>query len=158
VADLASVGVIVSSVSDLLVRREPYPEAIPVLLQHLQQPHMDNVRDMLARSLATPQASYAHHLLVMEYRKQVAIDKFSGKISYVADGLAVAIAVTVQEEDMQSLLELAKEESLGDSRVLFLLRLKKSKNKVIVDALRELAFDPTFSKEIASWKTSSRKL
>lgn len=56
IADLASVGVNVHSVYDLVNTASPYGHAIPVLLDHLRRQYPDVIREGIARALAVRQA------------------------------------------------------------------------------------------------------
>ena len=67
------------------------------------------------------------------------------------DGLAAALAATVTDATIEELIALAKDQSFGDSRLLLLRGIKKSRSPAAREALRELSRDPAFSKEIASW-------
>lgn len=161
-AELREVEIDVNSVWDLLKRTVPYPAAIPILLKHLQLPHSDVVKDSLARALAVPEPEVrqAWPLLVDEYRKApagwgilVPGDTREHKLG-AKDGLAVTLSVATTEETLAELIELAKDQSLGDSRVLLLSALKKrrKKNALVQEAVLELANDPDLHKEIASWR------
>jgi hypothetical protein len=67
-------------------------------------------------------------------------------------GLAVALAATATENVMDELVALAKDRSQGESRVLLLRALRKSKSAVAKRAIEELASDPDLAKEITSWR------
>jgi hypothetical protein len=54
--DLRAVGLSASSAWDLVNSKEPYSQAVPVLLKHLQRPYSDRIREGIARALAIPQA------------------------------------------------------------------------------------------------------
>lgn len=127
--------------------RTPYPEAIPVLLDHLLRPYSDRVRSGIARALAVPDARYAWPLLVREY-KAAPLD------SEVKDGLGAALWVTSSDAVIDELIALAKDRSHGGSRLFLLRGLKRSRKPAAKQALDELSNDPELAKEIASWKRS----
>src|SRR3712207_4152728 len=52
VGDLHRAGFDVASAWDLANTSTPYPEALPVLVEHLQRPYPDRVREGIARALA----------------------------------------------------------------------------------------------------------
>jgi hypothetical protein len=56
VTDLAAVGWPVESVWDLVNTSKSYPEAIPVLLQHLPRPYHKRTREGIVRALAVLEA------------------------------------------------------------------------------------------------------
>lgn len=164
VKELAEIGIEVGSLSDLIMTRVPYPAAIPVLLKHLIQPYSDVTRETIARSLAVPdpEVRKAWPVLVREYRKApvglgtVAPGDTKEYPLHAKDGLAVALSATVTDATIDELVALAKDSSLGESRVLLLRGIRKSKNPVAKRAIKELASDPTLAKEIASWGKSRR--
>ena len=57
---------------------------------------------------------------------------------------------------VEELIALAKNRSHGNSRLLLLRGLKRSKSPAAKRALKELAFDPVLAKEIASWKRARK--
>lgn len=56
VADLAKVGLNVRSLGEFINTSESYPEAIPVLLDHLQRDHPPRIRESIIRSLTVVEA------------------------------------------------------------------------------------------------------
>jgi hypothetical protein len=56
-ADLRGVGVNVADLWALVMRKEPYPTAIPVLLEHLRRGYSPRTRQAIARALAVPDAN-----------------------------------------------------------------------------------------------------
>jgi len=164
VKELAEVGIEVGSLSDLIMRRVPYPTAIPVLLRHLVRPYSDVTRETIARSLAVPEPEVqkAWPILVEEYRKAqmgrgiVAPGDTKDYPLHAKDGLAVALSATVTDATVNELIALAKNPSLGGSRVLLLRGIRKSRNPAAKQAIEELASDPALAKEIASWRKGRR--
>jgi hypothetical protein len=156
VAELNAAGLQVKSVSNLGSKNNASPAAIPILFRHLQKPYLENTRAMIARALAIPEAAYLHDELVSAMRQRIAEDEAVGKgpktTRYLVQQLAVAVAETTTEDNILALVDLAQDESLGDDRLLFLRRLKRSKNPSVTALLAKLATDPVFSKEIASWR------
>jgi hypothetical protein len=53
---LAEAGVRVTSVWDLVNTGAQYPDALPILFDHLHRPYPDSVRTGIARALAVPEA------------------------------------------------------------------------------------------------------
>lgn len=159
--ELRGVGWDVQSVWDLVNTATAYPEAVSVLLKHLPLPYSDVVKDGIARSLAVPEPEVqkAWPLLVEEYRKALmgkGIIASGDTREYrlgAKDGLACALAASVTDERLPELIALAKDRSLGESRILLLSALKKRRNKspLAKQVIAELANDPDLTKEIASW-------
>jgi len=155
-ADLRTIGLEVNSVWDLVNTSSNYDEAIPTLLKHLKLPYSDRTREGIARALAVPQAKYAWPDLVLEYHK-APMGEENGIRLGAKDGLAVALATTATDAHMEELAALAKDPKHGDSRLLLLRGLRKSKSPTTRLALKELAFDPALAKEIASWEKKKKK-
>lgn len=162
VAELQAAGLKIQSVGDLINRRERYGAAIPVLLKHLQMPYSDTIREGIARSLAVaePEVQKAWPILVEEYRKApmgrgITAPGDTKEFRFGAkDGLAFALSVAVTDETLPELIALAKDVTLGESRVLLLSALKqrRNKNSLARQAIAELASDPELTREIASWR------
>jgi hypothetical protein len=147
VLELREAGIQILFLPDLIKRSVPYPTAIPILLKHLVLPYSDVTRETLARILAVPDARHAWPILAAEYRKIPNSVRLGAK-----GGLAVALAATATDKVMDELIVLAKDQSQGESRVLLLRALRKSKSAVAKRAIEELASDPVLEKEIASWR------
>ena len=160
--DLRAVGCTVESVWDLVNTRDRYPEAIPVLIKHLLRPYSDRNREGIARALAVeaPEVQMAWPLLIDEYRKAptgwgiIAPGDTREFRLGAKEGLAVALSVAVTEETLPELIELAKDRTQGESRVLLLSALKKRRksNSSVAETIEELASDPDLEREIASWR------
>lgn len=159
VKDLRAVGLELESVWDLVNRPSNYPEAIPVLLNHLQKPYSDRTREGIARALSIryPAVREAWPILVREYRNTpegwgivAPNDTVNVKLG-AKDGLACTLCVAVTDETMEEFISLVKDPANGESRLLLLPALRKSKNPQAKIVLEELASDPVFAKEIASW-------
>jgi hypothetical protein len=150
-AELREIGWNVNSVWDLVNTSTPYTEAIPTLLKHLLLSYSDRTREGIARALAVPDARYAWPILVAEYRK-APMGQENGIRLDAKSGLAVALAATATENVIDELVALAKDRSQGESRVLLLRALRKSKSALAKRAIEELASDPDLKKELASWR------
>lgn len=161
VADLRQAGLDVESIWDLVNTSEQYSKVVPILLRHLSLPYSDRTREGIARSLAVPEPEVckAWPALVSEYRHApmgwgiVAPGDTKEFRLGAKDGLACALSVAVTDETLPELIALAKDPAHGESRVLLLPALKKRRNKSAMakQAIDELASDPEFAKEIASW-------
>ncbi len=109
---LRQVGVDVPEVWSLLEGDRRYPEAIPILLEHLARPYPPAIREGLARALGTPDARPIWHTLAARY--------FAESDERVKDGLATAVAATVTDMTLDDLLRLIADPQHGSSRVLLL--------------------------------------
>jgi hypothetical protein len=138
---LAEVGLEVESVWDLVNRpTRHYPEAVPVLLDHLQRPYPDAIRDGIARALTVADARPHWKTLTRLYREE------HGRRT--KDGLAVAISGIATDEVIEDVIALARDKRNGTSRVLLLYALERSKDPRAQRALMELGTDPELQKQI----------
>jgi hypothetical protein len=135
------------------------------LLKHLQGPYSDGIIATIARSLAVPEPAVrdAWPLLVEQYKKapikySVTTRGHTKEYKFAAkEALACALSIAVTDETLEELIDLAKDPSHGESRILLLEPLRKSKNPMAKKAIEELVKDPELSKEIMSWRRSVRK-
>ena len=149
-ADLHAIGLRVNSVWELVNTSKPYPEAVPILMKHLMRGYSDRTKEGIARALAIPDAKGAWPLLVAEYCRAPQGEKNGIRLG-AKSGLAVALSATATDEVIEQLASLVKDRSNGDSRLLLLNALRKSKALVARETLREAANDPALKNEIASW-------
>jgi hypothetical protein len=98
----------------------PYPDALPILLEHLQCPYPDRAREGVARALAVRDAKFACARLVELYCPEPADTN-------AKDGLAVALAAASDDEVIDELISLARDSAHGASRSLLLRGLKRSR-------------------------------
>jgi hypothetical protein len=140
VRDLKDVGVEVSSVWDLVNTSEPYPNALPVLLDHLQKGgYPDRVMESLGRALAVEPAAFAWETLTDLYL----VAEGPGE----ENGLAVALAASATAAQFDGLIALLHENSRGDSRIHFLRPIKRVGGAKGRDVLESLRADPVFGRE-----------
>jgi hypothetical protein len=160
VNDLRAVGLKLESVWDSVKRPYNCPEAIPVLLKHLQMPYSDRTREGIARAIANRYSAveYTWPILVKEYRNTpegwgiVSPDDTENLKLGAKQGLACALCVALTDENLEEFISLIKDPTNGSSRILLLDPLRKSKNPLAKKTVEELASDPVFAKEIASWQ------
>lgn len=154
--DLTTVGIHVTSAWDLLPV-ESYPEAVPILIEHLQKPYSDGVLGGIARALTVREAVPYWDILVKEYLKTENMPRPLGEAK---DGLAVAIGGITNYNDeamMKVVIDLLKDKRHGESRVLMLRLLRKSNLPIVKVTLQVLMKDTDLSKEILSWKENSQR-
>jgi hypothetical protein len=138
---LAEVGLEVNSAWDLVNRTtRHYPEAVPVLLEHLQRRYPDAIRAGIARALTVAEARPHWKTLTRLYREE------EGR--QTKDGLAVAISGIATDDVIEDVIALARDTKHGTSRVLLLSALEGSKNPGVPQALMELGADPELHKQI----------
>ena len=140
VDDLRQVGMAVTSVWDLVNTAEPYPAALPILMEHLERgSYPDRVTEGVARALAVQPAGVYWQRLRDLYVRAAGRD--------ATEGLAVALAASASVENLDDLLALLSDESRGGTRVHFIrsiLRVGGGRGREAVEALRK---DPVLGKE-----------
>lgn len=140
VADLAEVGVVVSSVWDLVNTRQPYPEAIPVLLDHLKiSTYRSEIRDGIARALTVkhPETKAALPELLAAFRRDPEIMLNGAKWA-----LGNAICVLFDDRHVEEVAELARDPAHGPARGMLLRALAKSNSESARTTREALRDDP----------------
>lgn len=148
--DLAALGIAVESAWELNSGYANYEAAIPVLLSHLKRPYSPRISEGIARALAFKEA----RLTAWEPLLKILRTKsFSGR---VADGVMAAISEMARPADIQTLIELMEDNSLGSQRMLLVSNLMRSKKPEARSALLRLQNDPELQKEITFRLKKSR--
>lgn len=138
--DLKAAGFEVASVFDLIVAGRPYPTAIPILTRHLEKPYPADVRGVLAKVLAVPEARAYWLQIVSEYKKEPP--------GWTKDTFADTLSVLADEAKLQELIQLAQDPGNGPSRIMFLERLEKAASKQALATVEHLRDDPDLCKEV----------
>jgi hypothetical protein len=139
VDDLHLAGVGVASVWDLVNTAEPYPTALPVLIEHLERGGYPDRVTGVARALAVQPAG------VYWQRLRTLYGQASGRDA--TEGLAVALAASATAENLDDLLALLGDDSRGSTRIHFIrpiLRVGGVRGRQVIEALRT---DSVFGKE-----------
>jgi hypothetical protein len=140
VEDLRDAGVEVDSVWDLVNTADPYPKALPILLNHLQRgSYPDRVMESLGRALAVKPSSDVWETLRQLY--------LGAQGRGEEEGLAVALAASATEAHLDALIGLLDESSRGSTRIHFLRPIKRVGGKHGLEVLKSLQDDPLFGKE-----------
>ena len=140
VADLKAAGFDFESVWQMANSGEPYADALPILLDHLERSYPEDLRLILGEALALPEARFTWDRILNLYRKETTK---GGK-----DGLASALSEIADDELLDDVIELVRDPSHGSSRLLLLSALTKSKRPDAREVLEEMASDPDLKKEI----------
>jgi hypothetical protein len=144
VAALRSVGIAVDSVWDLVNTGKPYPEAIPVLLEHLGKPYHPRNREGIVRALSVKEArAAAWEPLLKEYEKQPGDEEpLPPEMRGLKDALASAVSFLAGRQRIPEMLRLARDRRHGPSRVFFVEDLGKVGDQTAIPVLEELCNDP----------------
>lgn len=122
VADLASNGVHVESLWDLYKQPESYPQAIPVLLAHLQRDYPERTLEDIGRALPfKPDAVWWGEF------KDLYLTTHSHA---VRDRLAAAMSQCAVRKHYDDLLTFIQNEDLGESRIYFLHPINRIGNRL----------------------------
>jgi HEAT repeat protein len=149
IEELREAGFEVDSEWDLVNTATPYPAALPILLEHLGRPYPDRVREGIARALAVRDAKFGWVTLVRLYREEeVGTD--------AKDGLTVALAAASDDEVIDEIISLARDSTHGESRLLLLRGLKRSRVPRAQAALEEFADDPMLGQEACALLSDGR--
>jgi hypothetical protein len=120
-------------------------------LDHLRRPYPDVIRAGIAQRLAVKATrKTGWRILVEEFRK-TGYDH-----AHVKDSLGAALSGAADGSVMEELIGLAKDRSLGPSRVMLLRGIRRSRLPQASQAIAELANDPELAKEIKSWRRKSK--
>ena len=144
---LDEVGVRVNSVWDLVNTREPYPDALPVLIEHLKGSYHPKILAGIARALAV------RDQFAIEYAWPVALDLYlrteaeevvrEPEMRGFKDGLAVVLSVLCTEERLSQIFKLIGDPIHGGSRAFLIDGLRKfRKNEKVKEFLNSLYDDP----------------
>lgn len=146
VADLHAVGIEVDSAWDLVNTSDPYYEALPVLLKHLQRGgYPPRIVQGIARALAVKPAVMYWDELVALYKSVV--EPEGSRVADAKDGLAVTLSACVNRAKIGELIELARDPSNGSTRIYFLrpiMRLGGDEGRSMVASVVD---DPILGKE-----------
>jgi hypothetical protein len=149
--DLAAAGFSVESVWDLVNSPGTYKAALPVLLSHLTRAYSPRMREGIARALAVKDARAIawDSLLAMLRSHQVPRPS--------ADGIFVALSAMAQPKDVETLIELIRDPSLGGARIFLVRNLMRSKAPEARTTLLSLQTDPELCAEITARLKNSRR-
>lgn len=132
-ADLKSVGVSVDSVWELVNTSNPYPAALPVLMEHLERGgYPEVVMEGIGRALAVkPSVVYWDRLKDRWLHARDAGEE---------EGVAVALAACASKRQFDDLVDFMSLEERGDSRIYFvraLVRVGGERAYEVLESLRE---------------------
>lgn len=116
VEDLRAAGLPVTSLWDLVGTKRSYPEAIPVLLDHVVKPYSPRTLDGLVRALIVPEA----RARVWPVLRDVVLARkmeLSSSAPYALGTMLYALGVLATPADIPAMLQLLVDEELGNYRI-----------------------------------------
>lgn len=137
---LKKAGIEVDSIWDLVNTKNPYPEAIPVLVNVLEEGVEDiNTKEGVIRALTVREIkNYKDRVSSMLIKEYNCLPKDKLGIKW-AIGNIMEITITQNHED--EIIKIVKDKKNGISRQMFVLALGKLKSKKVEDTLIELISD-----------------
>lgn len=136
-SELAKVGITVNDIYDLVNTDKPYPSAVPVLLDLLQEgiEHI-GIKEGIIRALAVKEAiGKASPVLLDEYYK---IPKDKTLLRWT---IGNTIYITITEDDVERILPIVQDKENGMSRQMFVAALGKVTSGNTEDVLIKLLDD-----------------
>jgi hypothetical protein len=161
VKDLARAGCIVKSAADLINTREPYPEALPILLKHLKNTNYSTeIREGIARALTVrhPIVKEALPQLVEAFRKDP-----DPRLNRSKWAIGNAIEVLYDDRYADQIIDLVLDRSHGPARTMLIWALRKSKSDRAPETLEALVDDPVVEvagiaeRALESWQRRSAR-
>ena len=138
VQEIARAGLLIDSVWDLVNTREPYPEAIPVLLRHLEKTDYDPaIRDGIARALTVRGYPEILPAMIEAFRRDP-----EPRLNGPKWAMGNAIEVLFDDKYVEEIAELAKDSSHGAARSELVFALAKSRTSLADETLQDLRSDP----------------
>lgn len=134
VRELRARGFNVESVWDLVGTREPYPEALPVLIDHLTRPYPPKIREGIGRALAVRVLDSSGWELV---RRQF----LEERDSEAKWALALVLKVNAGPHHVDALIRLLEDSASGKGRAVFAEALYSLDGPGVQSRLEDLVAD-----------------
>jgi len=139
---LREAGVRVKTVWDLANTRAQYPDALPILFEHLQRPYPDSVLTGIASALAVSESK--------KWWKPL-LDLFQAnreeKVNGVKTALAAVLAAAADDDVVGDVIKLVEDPRHGQHRIILLRALARSARPDAREMLERAAEDPQLGKE-----------
>jgi hypothetical protein len=152
VAALRAIGLDVSSVWDLVNTADPYPEAVPVLFDHLHKPYPERVVEGIIRALAVPESQSRWDELLQFF--EAASSKEVGGLRWVA---GCALDAAADDSVIDEVIRLVRDPRYGFDRAALFPSLARSNDARAKMLLHELRDDPVLGKEVKKLRRMRRK-
>jgi len=137
--DLKRLGMGVASVFDLMKWKQPYPAAVPILLEHLRRVEDKGIKEGIVRALTAKEArGKADPALVAVFRAVPPSQMANIGLKWA---IANALSVVATDQVFADVVELVKDKRHGKSREMLAVALGNMRNPAAVDVLIELLND-----------------
>lgn len=150
VADLRAAGVLVDSTWDLVNTSDPYPAALPVLMEHLERGgYPERVMEGLGRALAVKPA--------VAFWERLKARWLDARGQGEEDGVAVALAACAAKEQLEDLVYFLSVEERGESRLFFIRPIVRVGGERGYEVLESLRDDPVLGQAATARLKRRRK-
>ena len=149
---LRLVGLAVSSVWDLVNTAKSYPEAIPVLFEHLHKPYPERIVEGILRALAVPESRPRWKELLAVF--EAAPAQQTGGLRWAA---GCALGAAADDGVVAEVIRIVGDARYGFDRAALLPALARSKDAKAQMLLQELRDDPILGKEVKKLRRISEK-
>ncbi len=153
VEELRSAGLDIDSVWDLVNTAERYPDAIPVLFEHLHKPYPEKIVEGILRALAVPESKSGWRDLLSVF--EAAPSKDSGGLRWAA---GCALGAAADDGVIAEVMRIVSDLDYGFDRATLLPALGRSHDARASMLLHELRADPVIGKEVKKLRRMNRKL
>ncbi|ASK97633.1 hypothetical protein KWH01_21245 [Xanthomonas campestris pv. merremiae] len=147
---LESIGCPVKSVWDLVNTAKPYPEAIPVLVDHLRPAYPSRIKEGIIRALAVPDSRPYWSVLVD------LLDTAPRSPDNLRWAAACALSGAADESVIDDVIRIIKDDNLGFDRAPLLTAVARSKDAKAQMLLHELRDHPVLGKEVKKMRRVGR--
>lgn len=137
IKSLSKVGIYINDVYDLVNDKQPYPKAIPVLIEYLKNDLKDDkLKEGIIRSLAVSEAKgIANKTLLDEFTK-VPKDKM-----LLRWAIGNSICDLIQPVDVKQVIDIVRNADNGMVRQMFIMALGTARTELAEQTLIELLSD-----------------
>ena len=137
---LRAIGVHVASSQDLMNTREPYPKAIPILLELLGKVETYVIKEIIVRSLATKGAQgKIEKSLIEEFER--CLDDDSAKARSFRWAIANTLDLAGGKANVDDLIRLLQDPRSARARGLLIIAASKTKERKLIPLLLEFLDD-----------------
>jgi HEAT repeat protein len=138
ISKLNSSGISILELDSLLSRNRNYPEAVPIIIEFLEnfEELCDNDLEVLIRALAIKEAKGKANSMLISIFLSLPLEKSSLQWS-----IGNTMEVIMNDKDVPSILQIVRNKAYGKSRQMFVLGLSKFKKPEVESTLIELLQD-----------------
>ena len=132
VNELNLIGLNINSIWDLVNTKKSYPDAIPILIEHLSKDYSDRNKEGIIRALAVKEAKGKVVSILIELYNKIPKEK-----QLLRWAIGNTICTVITKGEVESIIPIVQDETNGASRQMFVLALGKFKNDKIINILKE---------------------